>query len=244
MDAAAHLAHLRADIDRVRALPGTVMDRPVPTCPEWTVTQLVEHCAGVFAFAAGNLRRGPDDELGFDVSFPEGLSGRDLFAHQADELLAALDATDPAARRPTWSGSRPAAWWYRRMACELAVHRWDAQRAAGDPEPIPVELALDGVDEAVEVYLVPQAEQRGLLGLDTTVHLHATDDGLAEGAGEWMFRFGADALEVGHEHGKGDMAGRGSASDLLLFVWNRRPVALTTFGEPDLLEWWPTNVGL
>src|SRR3712207_7465665 len=50
-------------------------------------------------------------------------------------------AADPAA--PTWSFTtdRTAGFWVRRQALETAVHRWDAQHAAGEPERIDPALA-------------------------------------------------------------------------------------------------------
>ena len=168
----------------------------------------------------------------------------DVFAECADAVLAAIEATDPGEHRPNWAGAPTAAFWFRRMAQESAIHRWDAQAAVGAPEPIDPALAVDGVDELVDTFL-PSAKRRGITGTGETVHLHATDlDDRADLTGEWMFTFTPEGVEIERTHGKGDMAGRGTASDLLLFVWNRRPVELTCFGEPDLLTWWPANVAI
>ena len=57
-----------------------------------------------------------------------------------------------------------------------------------------------------------------------------------------MFRFHEDGVDVDHAHGKGDMAVRGSAGQLLLFAWNRRPVDVACFGEPDPLAFWARTV--
>jgi uncharacterized protein (TIGR03083 family) len=66
------------------------------------------------------------------------------------DLLDALRDTDPAT--PAW------VWWRdnrtvgaiaRHQVQEAAVHRWDAQSAAGAPDPIAPEVADDGVDEFV-----------------------------------------------------------------------------------------------
>ena len=64
------------------------------------------------------------------------------------------------------------------------------------------------------------------------MHLHATD---AEG--EWMITRNATGVVVEKKHGKGDVAARGTASDLLLFVWNRQSYStLETFGNTELLD--------
>lgn len=245
MDPAGWLDHLRTDIDRILATPADAFDAPVAACPGWTVADLLGHHAGVFCFATAQLRAEPGSELvPFDPP-DETVPPLEMFRLAADALLAELVAVDPAEHRPTWAGAPRSEWYWRRMAQETAIHRFDAQAAHGAADPIGTDLALDGVEEFIDVFL-PSARKRGITGTGETVHLHATDDGLAadhgEGAGEWMFTFHPDGVDVTREHGKGDMAGRGTASDLLLFVWNRRPVELTCFGEPDLLTWWPSHV--
>lgn len=244
MDPDAWLDHLRADIDRILLTPPEALDASVAACPGWSVADLLGHHAGVFCFATAQLRAEPDSELASFDPPPDG-PPLDVFAGAARALLDAFDATDPDEHRPNWAGAPTAAFWFRRMAQETAIHRWDAQQATGDAEPVDTALAVDGIDELVDAFL-PVAKRRGITGTGETVHLHATDDDLAEtlgaGAGEWMFTFTPEGVDVTREHGKGDMAGRGSASDLLLFAWNRRPVELTTFGEPDLLRWWPAHV--
>ena len=66
---------------------------------------------------------------------------------------------------------------------------------------------------------------------DGTVHLHCTDVD-----GEWLVARRDGEVTVTAEHAKGDVAARGSASDLLLFLWGRVPAdALEVFGDADLL---------
>jgi hypothetical protein len=75
---------------------------------------------------------------------------------------------------------------------------------------------------------VPRFLERGggprpeLVG--ATIHIHCTDDGLAEGTGEWLLRLVDGGAEVERAHAKGDAALRGPASDLLLAVWHRLPL--------------------
>ena len=123
--------------------------------------------------------------------------------------------------------------WARRQANETAVHRWDAQRAAGAVEPVEHTLAVDGIDEFFG--LIPfWRRESNVRGVGETIHLHCTD-----GAGEWLVRLAADAVIVTREHAKGDVAARGSASDLLLFLYGRvGPSALEVFGDASLLDRW------
>ncbi len=119
------------------------------------------------------------------------------------------------------------------MAQETAVHRWDAQAALGDPEPIEPELACDGIDEVLDV-IVPsrlRGPEDAREGHGETYHFHRTD-----GPGEWLVRFDAQGATVTREHAKGDVAVRGAASDLLLFLWGRLPgERLEVLGDASLL---------
>ena len=50
-------------------------------------------------------------------------------------------------------------------------------------------------------------------------------------------RFVGDSAVITREHAKGDVAVRGGASDLLLFLWHRIPAdRLEVFGDPALLD--------
>ena len=243
MDPATHLDHLRTDLGRILATPPDALDAPVAACPGWTVADLLGHHAGVLAFVTAQLRAEPGSDLvAFDPP-PDG-DPLEVFADHAEALLTELTGVDPDEHRPNWAGAPTAAFWYRRMAQEAAVHRWDVQAAHGTADPIDTALAVDGIDELADTFL-PFAKRRGITGDGETVHLHATDPEVADGTvagGEWTFTFTVDGVSVEHAHGKGDMAGRGPASGLLLFAWNRRPVEIQTFGEPDLLAWWPERV--
>lgn len=246
MQPSAHLDHLRRDLDRILATPVDRLGDAVTACPGWTVADLLAHHAGVFRFATAQLRAEPgSDFVPFDP--PEGgVPPLEMLAVAGEELLAALADTDPAEHRPNWVDAPDASFWFRRMAQETAVHRFDAQLVHMAPDPIDTALAVDGVDELCEVFLV-HAGRRGITGNGETVHLHATDDAVAAGeiaGGEWMLRFHEDGVEIEHGHGKGDMAIRGPAGQLLLFAWNRRPVEVECFGEPDPLAFWAQTVRL
>lgn len=241
MEPTEYLEHLRADLDAVAATPPDALGASVAACPGWTVADLIGHHEGVLRFATAQLRADPDaDIVPFDP--PEEDADRlAAFREVADRLYEELLVVDPTERRPNWHDAPASVFWFRRMAQEAAVHRWDAQAAHTDADPIDTRLAIDGVDELADVFL-SHAKRRGITGTGETVHLHATDEGLGEVVGEWMFTFTPDGVDVERTHGKGDMAVRGTASDLLLFAWNRRPIDVQTFGDTDALAWWPARV--
>ena len=239
MEPNAYLAHLQADLDRILATPSEHLDAQVAACPGWSVADLLGHHAGVFRFATAQLRAEPgSDFVPFDPP-EDGVPPLDMLSIAGAEVLAALADTDPDEHRPNWVDSPTSAFWFRRMAQETAIHRVDVQLVHTTPDPIDADFAVDGVEEVVDVFL-RHAARRGITGTGETVHLHATDDAV-EG-GEWMFTFHEGGVDVAHAHGKGDMAVRGPADQLLLFAWNRRPVDVECFGDPDPLAFWARTV--
>jgi uncharacterized protein (TIGR03083 family) len=152
------------------------------------------------------------------------------FAAGVDPLADTLLAAGPAVEVWTWTDDHTSGFWARRQANETAVHRWDAQLAAGTPAPLERELAVDGIDE----YLMMLPQWRGvdaLRELTGTVHLHCTD-----GEGEWLVQLD-QGVTITREHAKGDVAARGAASDLMLLVSGRvDPSAVEVFGDAELLQ--------
>ncbi len=152
--------------------------------------------------------------------------------HWAGELDRVLTDTDPATPHWTWTADKTTGFVVRRMAQETAVHRLDAERAAGRTYVIDPELASDGVDEFLFAFLrrgsTPTAPP-----LDGSVHLHCTDV-----AGEWLVvDDGAGGYVVTREHAKGDAAIRGTANDLLLVLWRRLPLdAVEVIGDRAVAE--------
>jgi uncharacterized protein (TIGR03083 family) len=212
------------------------LDASVPSCPGWTVHDLVEHMGNVQRWAATIVA----------THATERISRRDLsespppaelvpwFRTASATLVETLAAADPAVPVWTFLPERTVGFWFRRQAHEVAVHRVDTDLAAGDPRPIGTELAADGIAEWVDFATVFGAD--ALRGDGETVHLHCTDT--AEGApGEWLVTLTADGPTVEPVHAKGDVAARGPASDLVLHLWGRVGAdTLEVFGDTALLE--------
>jgi uncharacterized protein (TIGR03083 family) len=209
----------------------------VPSCPDWTVADLLDHLVHgddwarrITARAREGITERTDPEAPADE--PEGDARVPYFLAGARALEAELAAVDPHA--PAWTFSaadRTASFWIRRRAHETAVHRYDAELAAGTPTPVEAELAADGVDEFLGLFLPRLGQRVAALG-DVSIHLHSTDVD-----GEWVVTSAGGSVTVTQEHAKGDVAARGTASDLLLFLWGRVPAeSLEVFGDAELLE--------
>jgi uncharacterized protein (TIGR03083 family) len=214
------------------------LDAAVPTCSDWTVEQLVRHAARPLQWATANVEAGGAMVMPDQLERPpKGPAALPWFRAAADKCVAQLGEAGPDAPAWGWAGDDRAAFWARRMAQEMAVHRYDAESAAGERRPIDGELAVDGIDEFFSLLAFHPAGGSAA-GSGETIHLHCTDR-----EGEWLLRRQPDGLQVERRHAKGDVAARGTASDLLLVLQSRLPVsAVETFGDAAVLQRWQEGV--
>src|SRR5262252_200991 len=110
----------------------------VPSCPGWTVRDLLRHTGYVHRWATGFVAEG--------LTHPVGASEEDIlsqgpadaqlpgwFCEGHAALVRALVAAPPDLECWTFlAAPSPLAFWARRQAHETAVHRVDAEQAAGD----------------------------------------------------------------------------------------------------------------
>lgn len=214
---------------------------PVPTCPDWRVRDLVGHVLVIHRWVEEVVRTRAVDRPERDLSVPS--DGELVAAFEAGAAALVETLRSAALDAPAWNWSldepREAAFWRRRMAQETAVHRWDGQAAvgAGSVAPVDTALAVDGVDEMLGVFLPAGAAwfpERRLVG---SLHLHCVDT-----EGEWLVSMADGSVVLSRAPGSaGDAAVQGSASDLLLFVWNRLApgeASLSVFGDEAVIESW------
>lgn len=217
--------------------------RPVPHCPGWDAAQLVGHMGGIFAWIAQIVTTG-EPVARQDRETPPAETDRlaPWYLRHLDRTLTVLTATPPGT--PAWTfssrGIRQAGWWRRRLAVETAIHRWDAQHAMRPgslvpPPPIAGEVSAAGIDEFLDEFLPGLLAQPGVEGLTGLLRLHAADSGRdrlvdldAQG----------DLLAASDRAGAGTTV-VGTASDLLLWLTNRRPPgALQVSGRADVAGLW------
>ncbi|MFM9451923.1 maleylpyruvate isomerase family mycothiol-dependent enzyme [Streptomyces europaeiscabiei] len=225
--------------DRSAALRGSVADSPdpdvrVPSCPDWSLRDLVEHLTEVHRFWAAAVVAGPSEKpptvAAAGDALPDNLLDRSAAATQ--ELIAALRAAGPA--KSCWT------WWVgtdvpttsgavaRHQVQEAAVHAFDAELAAGTPQPVPAVVALDGIAEFIGV-------SHGTAGPwphePTRVGLHASE-------GEsWLLDLAAPGSHADHDPHETTADLHGTASDLLLTLHGRLPLdSLRSEGDRTTLE--------
>ncbi|MER6673631.1 maleylpyruvate isomerase family mycothiol-dependent enzyme [Streptomyces sp. NPDC000983] len=257
MTSLAHDRYCAEIIDQVRQLRAVVtsgadLSVRVPTCPDWTLEQLVRHTGGALRWAALMVRTRAAEEIPEEqVPAAEGPEGEgdpaalDAWLAESGELLTgALREAGPDAEVWGWAGVHDAGFWARRMTHELVVHRADATLAAGLPYTVAPEVAADAIDEWLGI--VAWAERTGdpeaveLNRRRGSIHLHATD-ARPETAAEWLIELGGDGVVWRRAHERATVALRGPLTEVLLAFYRRRPLdggELEILGERELLEYW------
>jgi uncharacterized protein (TIGR03083 family) len=201
------LEAIRGDSSRFTlAVEGNDLSAPVPSCPGWSVRDLIEHLGEVQRFWADNVRAG---DAGEPSRYDHPIPGSDdelvrWMRASTEELLGALgDSSEGAPCWTWWNAPRTCGAVARHQVQEAAVHRWDAEAAVGDASPIDAAAADDGVAEFLEIMLGSTAST-----MPGSVSLVADDTG-----GEWI---------VGDQRGPHTVV-RASASDLVLLLYGRLP---------------------
>lgn len=211
----------------------------MPSCPGWNLGQLLRHLGGGHRWVETIVRtratQPPSDEQVRDLS---GYTDEDpaildaWLADGAAQLADALRAAGPEAQMWTAVPGESPVFWARRMAHETVIHRADATLAVGDQFAVDEEVALDALDEWME------------LGPGRTLHLHATDTA-PQAAAEWLIDLTGDAIVWRRAHEKAAVAVRGPLTGLLLVVYRRQPArseGIEVLGDVQLLDFWLERV--
>jgi uncharacterized protein (TIGR03083 family) len=231
---------LAVDGSRLLAAVESDWHRPVPTCPGWDGAELVRHTGGIFAWISSIITAG--ECVGRRVIDHAPVALDDLSSWYTDNLHRILDQlrrADTASEVWTFStaGDRRVAWWRRRLAVEVAIHRWDAEHAItlqGGPPPAPLDgaVAAAGIEEFVTEFLPAYLDQSGGSAPRGVMRLHATD-----GQIELFIDLDARGVLIA-DHTDARATAHGSCSDILLWMTNRRPTELELLGESMTLEAW------
>jgi uncharacterized protein (TIGR03083 family) len=154
METSRLLECLTDDFARLREVAAKDLSPAVPSCPGWTVTDLVRHVAEVYLHKVETMRQQklPDSWPPIELIHEEPLGLLDR--GYADLTQEFADRT-PEMPSPTWYGpDQTVGFWIRRMAQETVIHRIDAELAQGETvAPIPEDLAIDGIDEVLVIFL-------------------------------------------------------------------------------------------
>lgn len=216
------------------------LDAPIPSCPGWAVRDCVVHTGEVYRdkVACIRLNRQPGDG-DVEQAPPPGTEPVAWFTEGLDALLAELRSHDPTDPAYSWSADQTVGFWYRRMAQETAVHRLDVEDGRGTPTPIDDELAVDGIDEVLDVFLgddwsnIPPEWWGDIdphAGTGSTVAVRA-------GGQVWRSTLGPDAITLARGAGPADASVTGDPEAVLLWLWGRRPDDTVTLdGDRSVLR--------
>jgi uncharacterized protein (TIGR03083 family) len=238
-----------AEHDGVELLAAARLDwaRPVPHCPGWDAADLVRHMGDILTWMARIVTTGEYIRRRSLERPPDNVTELPAWYHgHLDETVTVLRGAAPESETWTFStrGDNRVQWWQRRLAVEISLHRWDAQRATGPdsgrpPAPLDGDVGGLGIEEFMTEFLpglLAGADGDDAAGWDRlsgTLHLHATD-----GPAEWWVDLDARGGAV-PEHRKGDTALRGTRSDLLLWLSNRDPAQpLEVIGDGAVVDRW------
>lgn len=243
------LATLDAEVIRLareadRVLPSDL----VPTCPGWTVRDLVTHLGGVHRWATSIVAQGRT-AISADTDALVAAPADDdrllpWFVEGSSTLIRTLDAAPDELRAFVFLKNAPPAkqFWTRRQAHETTIHRIDAQAARLGRMPstaeagIPTTVAVDGLDELLTGF-VPRRSSRLRTDEPFRTVVAATDAPVA-----WTVAVSADPpVVVEGADPSAHSRLTGTAAALYLGLWNRGD-DVAEVGTVDLLGHWREQV--
>lgn len=241
------LACLESDFRRLRSIVPGHLDSRVPTCPDWTVDDLTWHVGMVYLHKATVLREGAEPKEWppqFDDSYP----ALELIDRAYAELANELAAHPAEEHSPTWYGpDQTVGFWVRRMAQETVIHRIDAELGAGQPvAPIPDDLAIDGIDELLKVFVAFNFSEWSDYFTEALAASPGRSVAIEADGAVWRVATAPGKFTV--EGGPGEAVTATAAADVtisgppaavLRWAWNREtpgePSAITIAGDQDAL---------
>jgi uncharacterized protein (TIGR03083 family) len=205
------------------------LDAQVPTCPGWTVRDLVIHTGKVHRHKTETVE---GDWTAGAPPWPDGPEGGVVswFNEGIDEMLAVFRGADLDAPTWTWCNhDHTVEWWVRRMAHETLIHGADAVIAIGGTPEVDESLAEDGIEEILFEMMVDAPAWAELTEGDRVVSLvtpgrnwtlqSASWDGESPNTNEMYVK--EPALVLVADVIQPDAQITGSAAELNLWLWGR-----------------------
>ncbi len=245
MDLNGYLAVLAAEATALASAADEAgLDAAVPTCPRWTVNDLVLHIGEVHRWAtaavasrATKLGDVPGDSRG---PLPERADTIDWFRRGAVTLRDTLAAADPSVEYAAFLTDPPTPrllFWARRQTMETTVHRVDAESALDRCTALGPDIALDGIDEFLTGFL---PRSRTPLHADTPHCLLVAPNYSDQ---RWTISISNDLPVTVRRATDADCTVSGSASDIYLALWNRCSLdALKIEGDRSAIDLLRDNV--
>jgi uncharacterized protein (TIGR03083 family) len=248
MDVQEYIGYVVSEGERLAAVADNIeLSAEIPPCPGWDVRELLRHTGLIHLWAAGHLafpHQLPDDvdlpELAplwpeLASAWPEDNELVDWYrrthANLVDVLRQAPEDLDCWTFLPAPSAP---AMWSRRQASEIAIHRVDAEMAAGIDSEFEAIFAAEMLDELLSGFTPgPRSTPLDVDGTKVIgVHAQDTDD-------RWFVTLTRDEMATSRSGLAADLTVTGTAAELYLLFWNRTADSTVAMdGETELMELW------
>src|ERR1700677_3955353 len=195
----------------------------VPWSDRWTVATVARHVAATHYVVAEVIRGRPDADFGLFGELQTPPKDSPEFVDWCRSGTAALleQLMSVPAGEECWSWFEPGrrvGWWARRMALEAAVHRSDVDTAQRREFSVAADIAADGIDEFLDVFVAASRATHGAPA-GPTVSFQCSDR-----TDEWWLDLSRRGERVvSRAPLDASVQIRGTAEQLLLVVWGRTP---------------------
>ncbi len=229
----------------------------VPTTPQWTITDLVQHVGQTQHWVAEIIERRITDPARLPAemaALPADPGEWQAWLSQSAQRVASAcsdDALDAPVFNPAGDGRPGTRFWLSSVLNETVVHGFDAASAAGRPAGVDAGIAAALISNHLAMLTSPTWEMqrpesaRAIRGTGQTLQWLATDT--ADGAGAWLIERRPDGATWQPAARQADVTMTGPAESLLLTLTRRLPLtgreatSITVDGDTSLAQHWLDN---
>ena len=245
-------AHTEQLAECVRAAGSDVA---VPTCPGWTMTDLVAHVGQTQHWVSEIIERRIVDPTQLPTEMAAMPADADDWpAWLSDSAARAAGAcSDEALEASVFNAAADertgGEFWLSSLLNEAVIHGADGAYAAGRDVDLDADIAADLITNHLAMLTSPTwaaqrpASANALRGAGETLHWHATDGSGPGEAGDWYVVRGPGGASWQARSGEADVTVNGPAKPLLLVLTRRRLLTdeadqISVDGDLDLVRHW------
>jgi uncharacterized protein (TIGR03083 family) len=248
----------RAIVEHTRRLADSAVaagpEAAVPTAPQWTVADLVEHVGQTQHWVAEIIERRITDptQLPTEMAVVPTDPGEwpAWLSESAQRVASACsdDALDAPVFNPAADGRSGTRFWLGSVLNETVVHGFDAANAAGRPADVDAGIAAALIGHHLAMLTAPTWEMlrsesaHAIRGTGQTLQWLATDT--ADGTGAWFVERRPDGATWRPGTHPADVTMTGPAGSLLLTLTRRLPLTdreatgVSVEGDTALAQHW------
>ena len=248
----------RATVEHTRRLAESAAaagpDAAVPTAPQWTIANLVEHVGQTQNWVAEIIERRVTDPTQLPremAALPADPGEWPAWLSESAQRVASAcsdDALDAPVFNPAADERSGTRFWLSSMLNEAVVHGFDAANAAGRPPAIDADVAAALISNHLAMLTAPTWEMQrsesahAIRGSGQTLQWLATDTAAA-----WFVERRPDGATWQPGTQQADVTVTGPAGSLLLALTRRLPLTgrdatgISVEGDTDLAQHWIDN---